>query len=64
MVISGQVTQIRELFGVQLPLLHDARIFSLKAPFVALRTNGPIVTSPFVPGRLGALSLLTFLRSR
>ena len=64
MVVFGQVTQIKELLDVQLPLLHDARIFSLKAPFVALSTNGPIVTSPFVPGPLGALSLLTFLRSR
>ena len=49
MVVFGQVTQIRELLDVQLPPLHDARIFSLKAPFVVLRTNGLIVTSPFLP---------------
>ena len=49
MVVFGQVTQIRELLDVQLPLLHDASIFSLKAPFVVLRTNGLIVTSPFLP---------------
>ena len=56
MVVFGQVTQIRELLDVQLPLLHDARIFSLKAPFVALRTNELIVTSQFVTRLPGSSS--------
>ena len=56
MVVFGQVTQIRELLDVQLPLLHDARIISLKAPFVALRTSELIVTSPFAPRLRGSSS--------
>ena len=48
MVVFAQAMLIRP-FGAQLPLLHDTRIFSLKVPLVALRTDGLIVTSIFVP---------------
>ena len=56
MVVFGQAMQIVDLFGVQIPLLYDARIFSLKVQLVALRTDGLIVTSIFVPRLPGSSS--------